>query len=112
MGKRNTKKTSWVNKWAPRASMGTAMFKRLPFFFFLSLLAMVEVWNVHRAQNTLREIEAASAELTELRWHASAVRSEIMYDNKQSEVLRRVKHRRLGLAGSAPRRLIVDQDQL
>ena len=87
------------------------MFGHLPFFIFLGALALVSVWNVHRAQRTLRQIEAARTELQELRWHASAVQSEIMYNNKQSEVLARMRSRGLGLAGSSPRRLIAHNDR-
>ena len=100
------KKTSWMRRWAPRTGMGDRMFRNLPFVLFCSLLATVVVWNVHRAQGTLRAIEQARTELQEQRWHASAVQSRIMYDNKQSEVLRRMRSRDLGLAGSSPRRLV------
>ena len=84
------------------------MFRNLPFLIFLGGLALAMVYNVHRAQGTLRSIEAARAELQDLRWHASAIQSEIMYDNKQSEVLKRMRSQDLGLAGSSPRRLITE----
>ncbi len=90
--------------------MGERMFGQLPFLFFCSALALFTVWNVHRAQKTLRSIETARVELQELRWHASAVQSRIMYDNKQSEVLRRMRSKDLGLAGTSPRRLIQRQE--
>ena len=99
------RKEGWLKRWAPRAGMGDNLFRHLPYFFFLSALAMAMVWNVHRAQSTLRRIESARVNLQELRWHASAVQSEIMYDNKQSEVLRRVRDREIGLTGSSPRKL-------
>ena len=105
--KRNNKKKSggWLRRVLPPVGMGDRMFEHLPYFFFLSALALVMVWNVHRAQQTLRGIEKARVELQEMRWHASAVQSRIMYDNKQSEVLRRMRQRDLGLAGTSPRRL-------
>ena len=99
-----------LRRLVPAGGMGDRMFRQMPFFSFLSALALVMVWNVHRAQQTLREIEAARTELQEMRWHASAVQSRIMYDNKQSEVLRRMRDRELGLAGSSPRRLVASLD--
>ena len=99
-------KQGWLRRWALFTGMGDRMFRQMPYFLFVSGLALVMVWNVHRAQQTLREIESARGELQELRWHASAVQSRIMYDNKQSEVLRRMRGQNLGLAGSSPRRLV------
>ncbi len=86
------------------------MFKHLPYFFFLSALALVMVYNVHRAQEKLRAIEETRVELREQRWHATALQSEIMYENKQSEVLRRMADYKLGLAGTSPRRLVDARD--
>ena len=100
----------WLRRWAPTTGMGERMFRQMPYFLFLSCLALAAVYNVHRAQQTVREIEATRAELQEIRWHASAVQSRIMYDNKQSEVLRRMRDRGLGLAGTSPRRLIAAND--
>lgn len=100
----------WLRRWAPTTGMGERMFRQMPYFLFLSCLALAGVYNVHRAQQTVREIEAMRGELQEMRWHASAVQSRIMYDNKQSEVLRRMRDRGLGLAGTSPRRLIAAAD--
>lgn len=104
--KKAAAKTGWLKRWAPATGMGDRMFRQMPYFGFVSALALAMVWNVHRAQETLRDIETARTELQEMRWHASAVQSRIMYDNKQSEVLKRMRDRDLGLAGSSPRRLV------
>ena len=103
---RNTKSTSWIKRWSPGAAAGHRVARNLPFLLLLGALAMASVYNVHGAQRKLRQIEAARSELQDLRWHASALQSEIMYDNKQSEVLRRMRKHDLGLAGSSPRRLV------
>ncbi len=85
------------------------MARSLPFFLLLGSMAFFSVYNVHGAQSTLRQIEEARAELQDLRWRASALQSEIMYSNKQSEVLRRMSVHDLGLAGSSPRRLVAPE---
>lgn len=99
-------KGSWIKRWSPGAADGNRVARNLPFLVLLGAMAMLSVYNVHGAQRTLRQIEAARAELQDLRWHASALQSEIMYDNKQSEVLRRMRAHDLSLAGSSPRRLV------
>lgn len=106
MKKQSSKRTSWIKRWSPGAAVGDRVFRNVPFMLFLGALALAMVYNVHRAQATLRSIEAERSELQDLRWHASALQTEIMYDSKQSEVLRRVRSEKLGLAGSSPRRLV------
>ena len=103
---RNTKQKAWIKRWSPGAAAGDRMFRNIPFLIFLGGLLLGMVYNVHRAQRTLRAIEAARSELQDLRWHASAIQSEIMYDNKQSEVLKRMRAHGLGVGGSSPRRLV------
>lgn len=105
------KKSSWALSWLPTGGVGERMFTHLPYIAFLSALALVMVYNVHRAQGTLRAIEQTRTELREQRWHATALQSEIMYENKQSEVLRRMSDYQLGLAGTSPRRLVDARDE-
>ena len=104
--KKPSKRTSLAKRWSPGAIVGDRIFRNVPFMLFLGGLALAMVYNVHRAQATLRSIERERAALQDLRWEASAVQAQIMYDNKQSEVLRRVKPKKLGLAGTNPRRLV------
>ena len=103
---KKNKRTRRIKRWSPGAIVGDRIFRNVPFLLFLGALALAMVYNVHKAQATLRSIEAERTALQDLRWEASAIQSEIMYDNKQSEVLRRVSAKKLGLAGSSPRRLV------
>jgi len=88
--------------------MGDRMFDRLPYFFFVSGLALIMVWNVYRGQNIAREIQQERREVTELRSQSSALSSQINNANKQSELLRRMRPRKLGLDGSSPRILYAE----
>ncbi len=110
---RKTKKlkTGWVKRFAPAIGMGDRMFDRLPYFFFVSGLALVMVWNVYRGQNTVKAIQVERVEVSELRSQSSTLLSEINNQNKQSEVLRRMRQRKLGLDGSSPRKLYAENSR-
>lgn len=113
MKPRNTKKTKkgWVKRFAPAVGMGDRMFDRLPYFFFVSGLALIMVWNVYRGQGTVKSIQLERAQVSELRSQSSTLLSEINNENKQSEVLRRMRQRKLGLEGSSPRKLYAENSR-
>jgi len=91
--------------------MGDRMFARLPYFFFVSGLAMVMVWNVYRGQSTAKAIQDERKEVSQLRSQSSTLISEINNENKQSKVLRRMRQRNLGLDGSSPRKLYAENSR-
>lgn len=113
MKPRNTKKQKrgWVKRLAPTIGMGDRMFDRLPYFFFVSGLALIMVWNVYRGQTTAKAIQVERKEVSELRSQSSTLLSEINNENKQSEVLRRMRQRKLGLEGSSPRKLYAENSR-
>jgi len=115
MKSRNTKKLKkgkgWVKRFAPSIGMGDRMFDRLPYFFFVSGLALIMVWNVYRGQTTAKAIQVERIEVSELRSQSSTLLSEINNENKQSEVLRRMRQRKLGLEGSSPRKLYAENSR-
>ena len=103
-----TKKKGWVKRFAPAVGMGDRMFDSLPYFFFVSGLALIMVWNVYRGQGTVKSIQQERTQVSELRSQSSTLLSEINNENKQSEVLRRMRQRKLGLDGSSPRKLYAE----
>jgi len=113
MKPRNTKKQKkgWVKRFAPTIAMGDRMFDHLPYFFFVSGLALIMVWNVYRGQGTVKAIQVERVEVSELRSQSSTLLSEINNENKQSEVLRRMRQRNLGLDGSSPRKLYAENSR-
>jgi cell division protein FtsL len=60
--------------------------KNVPFFLFLSALAVLYIYNGHHAERSIKDINKTSRELKELQYEFKMVRSEWMFMTKQSEV--------------------------
>jgi cell division protein FtsL len=65
--------------------------KNVPFFLFLSSLAVLYIYNGHHAEKSVKDINRTSRELKELQYEFKMVRSEWMFMTKQSEVVEAVK---------------------
>lgn len=65
--------------------------KQLPFFLFLTLLAVIYIYNGHYADKTLRKISRTSREVKELQHEYKTVQSEVMFRSKQSELVKAVE---------------------
>jgi len=65
--------------------------KNIPFFLFLSALAIVYIANGHYADNTVRSINKLNRELKELQYEYKYFKSEVMFRSKQSELAKTVE---------------------
>ena len=65
--------------------------KQVPFFLFLSLLAVVYIYNGHYADKTIRNINKISKEVKELQYEYITVKSEVMFRSKPSELVKAVE---------------------
>jgi hypothetical protein len=65
--------------------------KQLPFFLFLALLAVLYIYNGHYADNTIRSINRTATEVKELQYEYKAVKSEVMFRSKESELVKAVE---------------------
>ena len=65
--------------------------KQVPFFLFLSLLAVLYIYNGHHADKTIRKINKLSKEVKELKYEYTAVKSKVLYQSKQSELIKAVE---------------------
>ncbi len=65
--------------------------RQVPFFLFLSILAVVYIFNGHYADNTIRELNRTAKEVKELKYEYIAVKSKVMYQVKQSELVKVVE---------------------
>ncbi len=65
----------------------------LPFFLFLTLLAIVLIFNTYYAEKKARKLEHLRNEIVELRVRYITTKSELMYITNQSEVARRLRDR-------------------
>ncbi len=53
--------------------------KNIPFFLFLSALAVVYIYNGHYADKTIRNINKVSKELKEMQYEYKTLKSEVMF---------------------------------
>lgn len=65
--------------------------KQVPFFLFLAALAVVYIFNGHYADKTIRKINRLSKEVKELKYEYIAVKSKVMYQSKQSVLIKVVE---------------------
>lgn len=65
--------------------------RNIPFFLFLSVLAVIYIYNGHYADKTIRNINKVSKELKELQYEYKTLKSEVMYRSKQSEMAKAVE---------------------
>lgn len=65
--------------------------KQVPFFLFLTLLAVIYIYNGHYADKTIRNINRTEKEVKELKYEYVAVKSEVMFQSKPSELIKAVE---------------------
>jgi hypothetical protein len=65
--------------------------KQIPFFLFLSLLAVIYIYNGHYSDKTIRNINRTAKEVKELQHEYKTVKSEVMFRSKQSELAKAVE---------------------
>ena len=65
--------------------------KQVPFFLFLSLLAVLYIYNGHNADKMIRNINRLSRDVKELQYEYKSVKSEVMFRSKESELEKAVE---------------------
>jgi len=61
----------------------------LSFILFVALLAMVYIANTYYTEKKFKDIEKTKAELKELRYQYITTKSNLMFEGRQSEILKR-----------------------
>jgi hypothetical protein len=75
------------------------------FFLFLSLLTVLYIYNGHVAEKTIKDINRSSRELKELQYEYKTIQSELMFQSKQSELVKAVEPLGLKELSQPPLRL-------
>lgn len=60
--------------------------KQLPFILFLAVLAVIYIYNGHRADKITRDIDVLTREVKELKWEYISKKKVVMFMSKPSEV--------------------------
>jgi hypothetical protein len=71
--------------------------KQVPFIIFLALLAVVYIYNGHYADKVMRRITKTTKEVKELKYEYIAVKSKVIFQSKQSELVKSEAIQQLGL---------------
>lgn len=79
-------KYSW-KKWLNYQSI----VKQIPFFLFLTLLAVIYIYNGHAAEKVIRGINQTTREVKELKYEYKTIKGEVMFRSKQSELIKAVE---------------------
>jgi hypothetical protein len=88
-----------------------SLVKQVPFFLFLAALAVIYIYNGHYADKTIRNINRTAKEVKELQWEYKQVKSEVMFQSKQSELVKAVEPLGLKELTEAPVVLTNEQEK-
>ncbi len=79
-----------------------ALVRQMPFFLFLTFLAVIYIYNGHLADKTMRDITKSTNELKELQYEYKSVRGDVLDRSKQSELIEAVQPMGLRELTNAP----------
>ncbi len=79
------------------------------FILFLVILGVFYVANTHLAERTIRKINAKEKELKELRWEHITLKSNLMYDRKQSELADKLQESGIEELEKPPHKIVVEK---
>ena len=65
--------------------------KNIPFFLFLSGLAVIYIYNGHYADKLIRKIAVSEKNIKELEYEYKTVKSEVIFRSKASELVKAVE---------------------
>jgi Bacteriodetes cell division protein (FtsL-like) len=65
--------------------------KNIPFFLFLSLLAVLYIYNGHYSDRLIKKISTAEKHIKELEYEYKTVKSEVIFRSKASELAKAVE---------------------
>ncbi|NJO24991.1 MAG: hypothetical protein HC867_03135 [Bacteroidia bacterium] len=68
-----------------------SLVRQMPFFLFLTGMAVVYIYNGHYADKVVRNISSTAKEVKELQYEYKTLKSEIMFRSKQSELVKAVE---------------------
>lgn len=88
-----------------------AVVKQLPFLLFIVSLMMIYIANQHKYVETHRRFGEMKKEVAILRFKSMELRAELMKYSRQSQVMKRIADRDLGLELSSEPPIVLQQDK-
>lgn len=84
--------------------------KNIPFFLFLSVLAVLYIANGHLADKTMRKINSTANELKELQYEYKTIKSEVMFRSEEAQVVKAAEPMGLKVVKETPQRLKAEKN--
>lgn len=81
------------------------MLRQLPFFLFLSLLAVIYIAHGHYADQAIRKINTTQTEIRELQFNYKTLKSELMYKSGEDQMIQAATPLNLKVNNELPFRL-------
>ncbi|MCA6472433.1 MAG: hypothetical protein IM541_06370 [Chitinophagaceae bacterium] len=81
------------------------MLRQLPFFLFLSLLAILYIANGHYADQVIRKINLTQSEIKELQFNYKTLKSELMFKSGEEQMIQAATPLQLKVNDELPYRL-------
>ena len=78
---------SGLSEWISYSKVASNVF----FVFFLVFLGVIHIANTHMAERMVRGINSKEKKIRELRWEYISIKSDLMYNSKQSELAEQLK---------------------
>lgn len=69
----------------------SSIVKNIPFFLFLSVLAVLYIYNGHHADKLIRKIAESERNIKELEYEYKSIKSEVIFRSKASELVKAVE---------------------
>lgn len=98
---KRTKRPLWLNKF--KANM---IVRLVPFMLFLALLAIVYIYNGHRADSLVRASDQVQRLLKQKQYEYKALKADLMYRSKETELIQAVEP--LGLIKPKTPPMVID----
>ena len=83
-----------------------SILKQIPFILFMAFIAMVYIANSYYAERMIKEINATTNELKELRSEYITTKSDLMHLSKQSEVAKSANKFGLKESTTPPKKIV------
>jgi hypothetical protein len=81
--------TSWID-WRKHFNYKSIV-KNIPFFLFLSLIAVSYIYNGHLADKLIRKINVSEKNIKELDYEYKTLKSEVIFRSKATELVKAVE---------------------
>ncbi|MEL6923903.1 MAG: FtsL-like putative cell division protein [Bacteroidota bacterium] len=106
MAKKQSKGFKEYTAWASMSA--DLVLKNLTFVGFVAFLLTIYIANAHYAEKQVLEIQRLQKEVKELRWRYMSIKSEMMYNTKQSQVAKAVEDDGLKIRSRRPKKVVVE----